>query len=361
MNQAQIKKFSGRYGGYWRDDVLDFCYLTNPYFPSPKTLDALFNDLRRAIKFYPSTQSVIAGYLAGYLGIPHRQLFVSNGGSESITILNRLNPGCMLIPVPAFNEYENNRLNTGAHVRTFDCVEERGFQLDVDAFIAASRRPAIRSALVITPNNPTGNVLSKAEVFHLMEKTRHLDMLVVDESFINFSYEKDKDTSSVLRHLEEYPHVVVLCSMSKDYGIPGLRIGYLASGDPDRITRIRKHSPIWNINVFAEIFLEKLPQLKAEFERSRLKVISSTQKLCAALKTVPFLEPRPTFSNFIFAKVLPPFNSTSLYETLLTRHDIFINDTSNKPNVGKGFVRIASRNDADNGRLVAALRRLRPA
>jgi threonine-phosphate decarboxylase len=358
MKPTQIKKFSGRYGGYWRDNVLDFCYLTNPYFPSQKTLDRLFRELRRAIKFYPSAQSVIAGYLARYLSIPEWQLSVSNGGSESIAILNRLFTGPMLIPVPSFNEYENNRRNTGARVKTFDLTEARGFQLDVGAFVDATRRRGVRSALVITPNNPTGNVLSKAEVFHLMERTRHLEALVVDESFINFSYEKDTDTSSVLKHLTEFPHVVVLCSMSKDYGIPGLRLGYIASGNRDRIALIRRHCPIWNINVFAEIFLEQLPDLKDEFERSRLRVVGSTRKLYAAMKEIPFLEPRPTFSNFIFARVLPPFNSTTLFETLLTSHDIFINDTSNKPNVGRNYVRIASRDDRDNARLVAALRKL---
>jgi threonine-phosphate decarboxylase len=355
MNSREIKQFSNRYGGYWRDNVLDFCYLTNPYFPSNRTLDSLFSELRKAIKFYPSTQSVIAGYLARYLNIPDSQLYVSNGGSESIAVLNRLFPGPMLIPVPSFNEYENNRLHTGAKVITYDLTEDRSFQLDVDDFIAATKRHKIASALVISPNNPTGNVLSKTDVFRLMKSTRHLKLLIIDESFINFSYEKEVDTSSVLKHLAEYPHVAVLSSMSKDFGIPGLRIGYVASGDLDLIRMIRKHSPIWNINVFAEIFLERLSELRPEFERSRLRVIKSTQKLYGELKKVPFLAPQLTYSNFIFAKVNPPFTSTSLFEALLTKHNIFINDTSNKPNVGNRYVRIASRDDHDNALLVKSL------
>jgi threonine-phosphate decarboxylase len=360
MNPVRIKQFTSRYGGYWRDNILDFCYLTNPFFPSEKTLDSLFAEFRRALKFYPSSQPVVAGYLSEFLGIPAHQLYVSNGGCESIALLNRLCKGPMLIPVPSFNEYENNRRHTGGRVRTFGLREENGFALDVNEYVRETKKLAVRTALVVTPNNPTGTIISKADTYRLMEKTRHLDLLIIDESFINFSFLKEADTSSVLKHLGEFPHVAVLSSMSKDFGIPGLRLGYVASGNQQFIRRMRAYSPIWNINVFAEIFLERLAGLKADFERSRKKVIRCTQRLARDLSTISFLRPRPTFSNFIFAEVRAPFTSTSLTRELLAHHNIFINDTSNKAAMGSRFVRIASRDEQDNAFLVQHLKKLEP-
>lgn len=358
MNTNRMDQFVSRYGGYWRDDILDFCYLTNPYFPSQKTMDVLFAELRRAVKFYPSSQRVAAGYLSKYLGVPADSLYVGNGGSECISIMNRLFTGPMLIPVPAFNEYENNRRATGGAVELFHLTEDSGFQLDVEEFVKATRDRRVSSALVISPNNPTGNVIKRDELAYLAENTRHLDLLLVDESFSNFASRGSAHAFSIRRHLPDYPHVAVLSSMSKDYGIPGLRLGYVASGNKELVARVRKFSPIWNINALAEIFLEHLPSLKTEFEHSRVRVIESTRKLYSDLGTVSYLQPCPTYSNFIFTRVLPPFDSTKLFRTLLSKHGIFINDTSNKPNLGRRYVRIASRDDHDNARLVACLKKL---
>jgi len=355
MNERDIKTFTGRYGGYWRDDILDFCYLTNPYFPPDAFIESLFSSLRRALKFYPSTQAVVAGFLADYLDVHPDTLFVGNGGSEGINILNRLFPGPMLIPVPAFNEYENNRIHHNLPTLHFDLTEENRFALDVERFIEETRRRSVSSAVVITPNNPTGNVLTRDEVFFLLENSRHLECLVVDESFVNFSYQEQNDSSSVLQHLDEFPHCCVLASMSKDYGIPGLRLGYVATGNRSTIKTIRQSSPIWNINALAEIFLEKLRFYKEDFEQSRLRVVQTTRELFEQLSCISFLSPFAPKSNFVFSRVDAPFTSQTLTRRLLVDYDLFINDTSNKPHVGERYVRIASRDEHDNKKLVAAL------
>ena len=358
MEPTDLSRFVARYGGYWRDDVLDFCYLSNPYFPSEETVDALLDELRRALRFYPSSQKVCAGYLAETLGVPPERLYVGNGGSECIWLVNHLHPGPMLLPVPAFNEYENNRRSLDAAIELFQVTEDQGFHLDVEAFVAATRGRGATSAVVTSPNNPTGDVLTEDELGYLLEETRHLDRLILDESFTNFVPPGQGHASSALPLLSEHPHVAVLASMSKDLGIPGLRLGYVASSDLELAKHLREAAPIWNINALAEIFLERLPALRAEFDASCTRVLETARVLGRDLGEIPFLEPWPVTSNFVFCKVLPPFDSTELVRVLLAEHGLFVNDCSNKANLGKRFVRIASRDEADNARLVSCLRGL---
>lgn len=358
MEHSGIGSFVARYGGYWRDDVLDFCYLSNPFFPSEETLDELFRELRRAVRFYPSAQKVCAGYLGEYLGLPADWLYVGNGGSECICLVNRLFPGPMLLPVPAFNEYENNRRATGAEVVLFHLTEERGFRLDVERFVEATRTAGVSSAVVTTPNNPTGGVLSRDELAYLWAETRHLDLLLLDESFTNFADVETPRAASSLAALEEHPHVAVLSSMSKDYGIPGLRLGYVASSQPELVTRLARTGPIWNINTMAEIFLERLPAMEAEFERSRVRVIEAVRDLGRGLGACSFLHPAATTANFVFARVSEPFDSTGLVEILFEDHGIFLNDCSNKANLDRRYVRIASRSEEDNATLLRCLSEL---
>jgi histidinol-phosphate/aromatic aminotransferase/cobyric acid decarboxylase-like protein len=358
LDCTDVSRFVSRYGGYWRDDVLDFCYLTNPYFPSEETLDALLRELRGALRFYPSSQRVCAGYLGEALGVPAEWLYVGNGGSECIWLLNHLFPEPMLLPVPGFNEYENNRRALGAETRVFDVTDEDDFHLDVEAFVAATRDQGVSTAVVTSPNNPTGDVLREDELRFLLDETRHLALLVLDESFTDFVAPGEGKAGSALPVLGDHPHVAVLSSMSKDYGLPGLRLGYIASSSPELAPRLREAGPIWNLNALAEIFLERLPQLQAEYEPTRLRVLETTRALGRDLDTISFLRPRPVNSNFVFTEVLEPFDSTGLVRVLLADHGMFVNDCSNKANLGRRFVRIASRGEEDNARLVACLREL---
>ena len=351
-----IKEFTGRYGGYWRDEVLDFCYLANPYFPPRDFLRLLTRSFPRAVKFYPSTHKVVAGFLGRALGLDPDMLFVGNGGSECINVLNHNLTGSLLLPVPAFNEYENNRLNAGLKIRHFGLEEKSGFRVDPEKFIRAAR--SADAAVIISPNNPTGLALGKDELLSVCRGTRRLDRLVVDESFINFSYRDRKKDPTMLGSLGRFPHLAVLASMSKDYGVPGLRIGYIASGDREFIAKLRRNNPIWNINCLSEVFLENLPEFLGDFHRSRIDVIETTAELFKDLGRVPFLRPWPTSANFVFCEVRRPFSSTSLTELLLRKHGIYINDCSNKPGMDRRFVRIASRDRHDNARLVETLEKL---
>jgi histidinol-phosphate/aromatic aminotransferase/cobyric acid decarboxylase-like protein len=351
-----IGAFTGRYGGYWRDDVLDFCYLANPYFPPREFLRLLTRTFPRAVKFYPSTHKVVARFLGRYLGLDPDTLFVGNGGSECINVLNRSLSGSLLLPVPAFNEYENNRLNAGLRVRHFVLEEKAGFRIDPEKFVRAAR--SADAAVIISPNNPTGLALDKDELVSVCRGTRRLDRLVVDESFINFSYRDRKADPTMLGSLGRFPHLAVLASMSKDYGVPGLRIGYIASADREFIAKLRRNNPIWNINCLSEIFLERLPEFRAEFDRSRIAVVETTRELSDGLSRIPFLRPAPTSANFVFCEVLKPFSSTSLTRLLLGKHGIYINDCSNKPGMNRRFVRIASRDRRDNAVLLKTLRHL---
>lgn len=342
---------SSLYGGFWRFGIKDFCYLVNPYFPPDQFMESLKSNLPVLINSYPSTNWYISELLGNAIGLTQDELVIGNGASELISSITRKYVGNIAVPVPSFDEYINRAVNQGKQVSPYALTGE--FDLDMNGFIEHIREHSANSALIINPNNPTGNLVSQAGIYDFLQAVRDLELVIIDESFIEFS--DPESGSSVIDKLSEFPNLVILKSLSKAWGIPGLRLGYAASANEDLIRGIRSDVPIWSINSFAQFFLENINSFQSELLESCNRVRAATDILFKGLSTVPYLRAYPTEANFVFCKVVDKFNSRELTETLLERFGILINDCGGKHGLDQTFVRIASRTEQENRDLIEKL------
>lgn len=348
-----LTQYEYHYGGYWRFPGLrDFCYLVNPYFPPRKMLDQMKYFYEPLLTQYPSgmaTQKLVAGRL---LGIDASYLLVGNGAAELIRTLGHILRGTLAVSIPSFNEY----------VRCFrDCdilelpTAEHGFRLNRKQLLDAAQKADILA--IINPDNPSGSFLTLAELLEILDACKRRQVrCIVDESFIDFAQREVRYTLLEDRLLETYPNLVVIKSISKSYGVPGLRLGVLATSDQALLTQLRGELPIWNINSFAEYFLQIFSRYSRDYWASCDKIAAQRQKLMCQLKEIPNLRVYPSQANYIMCCVEGPVSSKKLATDLLKRHHLLIKDLSEKHGFGgRWYIRIAVKNEADNALLLHAL------
>ncbi|NPE28295.1 histidinol-phosphate aminotransferase family protein [Methanococcoides sp. SA1] len=351
--QESYNFVSSQHGGYWRHAFIDHNYLYNLYFPPEDFFSDITKKIHQLVLNYPIAQKDLAGLVGDLIGQEAEQIVVGNGAAELIKIIAGLNRK-LIVPVPSFNEYAN--ACPPGNVVEF-ALEAPSFQLDVDKFAAEAIRTKAGLAVVVSPNNPTSLLVPKAELIRLVKKLADHDcMLIVDESFIDFAANRDQET---LEHdIETYPNLVIFKSMSKAYGICGIRIGYMLTANSDFAALVRQGLHIWNINGFAEEFLRLAPQYRQKFTESCDKVKADRDHFYKQLQTIPGMTVYPPDANYIFCR-LPDHAASApeITEKLFVTHNMYIKHCQGKtmPESDR-YLRIASRTQTENSKLVEALR-----
>lgn len=351
--QAQrLSLMQERYGGYWRYPRLkDFCYLVNPYFPPirmQEEMKAVYSDLLSA---YPSGMKVNSALASKNTGIRSEWITVGNGAAELIRSLMEKLDGNVGLIRPTFEEY-GHRISDDREV--VFVPDKPDFMYTVDDVISYFGDKEIRNLVLINPDNPSGNYLESKQIIRLLDWTRSKGIrLIYDESFSDFACEAER---SLLKEeiLEQYPELYIVKSMSKSYGVPGLRLGLLAASDKEMIAYLKKDVAIWNINSFAEHFLQILGKYSKEYEISTRKLVKEREWLAEQLAAIPGIRVIPSQANYIMVELMGGISSTKLTERLLVGYDILVKDLSSKTN--GDYLRFAVRNRADNEALVLALR-----
>ena len=349
---SDVRAVSSLYGGFWNFEVQDFCYMTNRYFPPEEFFESLSSRLRTLVTSYPSTNRSLSSLVAGPLGMTPEELVVGNGASELISVITSLRVEHLAIPIPTFDEYRNRAETQGKRVSAYAMGED--FELDVDGFIAHVREARANSVVIVRPNNPTGTLVSTEEVVRMLRAFADLDLVLVDESFLYFAGPDYQDLSAA-GLIHEFPNLVVVSSMSKAYGVPGLRLGYAASGDAQLIARLRAELPIWNVNSLAQFFLERLGGYGSQFADSCAQVRRATQALYRGLRGVPFLEPYPTRGNYVLCRSSSDLTGSEITARLFDEFGVLVNDCSRKRGLDGRFFRIASRTTEENEELIRIL------
>ena len=350
----ELKHLSSLYGGYWSKNVLDFCYMTNRYFPPRRMVDDMQARLPELIGNYPSTNWHLSSLLAAQVGLTHNELVVGNGASELINAIVSRFVRRLAVPIPTFDEFVNRAKILDREV--FPFALPKSFDLEIDSFIEHTRSTGSDSALLIRPNNPTGNYLSKSALVYFLDRMKSLNLVLVDESFLDFV--DAEQNPSALDLINEYPNLIVLKSLSKNYGIPGIRLGYAATGNAERLTALREDLPIWSINSFAQYFLEEMGDYREEYVESCRRVREATHNLVRGLAEVPYLHPYPTQGNFVLCSILHGFTGQEVMERLFEDSRVLVNNCGSKNGLEGNFIRVACRNEEDNNHLVEALKRM---
>ena len=357
--QDVLRKYYGRYGGFWRfPQMLDFCYLVNPYFPSRRLKDELRANFDTLLTEYPSGMKVNTLIASKCFGVSEPYIVPGNGAAELIKVLMEGTEGQTGFIRPTFEEYPN-RFDKTQQV-TF-VPQNEDYRYSADDLMAFFADKGIQTLMLINPDNPSGNFIPKADVLRLADWCEQRGIrLVVDESFVDFS--EDWANNSLLSDetLEAHPRMVVMKSISKSYGVPGLRLGIMAAADKTLIARVKREVSIWNLNSFAEFFMQIYNKHEKDYERACEKFIAERADFERQLRSIPYLRVMPTQANYFLCEVLPPYTAGGIVVRTLKQHNILTRDCSQKPGLApdKQYMRIAVRNHEDNTRLVEALKKL---
>lgn len=354
-----LNKYYGRYGGFWRfPKMLDYCYLVNPYFPSSRIVDEMQANFRTLLTEYPSGMKVNTLLASKCWGVKEEYIIPGNGAAELIKALMENVKGKVGVVRPTFEEYPN-RLDE-SRVEAF-VPQNRDFRYGTDDLMNYFGEHKVDTLLLINPDNPSGNFIPKANVLELANWCgQNGTRLIVDESFVDFS--EDWETNSLLENeiLEAFPHLMVMKSISKSYGVPGLRLGIMASSDKALIAKMKKSVSIWNINSFAEFFMQIYTKYEKDYKRACLKFQQVRKEFEEGLSSIPFLHVMPTQANYFFCEVLPPYSSNEIVISMLKKHNILMSSCSAKKAIQPNkYMRIAVRTSEDNNRLVEALRSIK--
>ncbi len=344
---------SGEYGSYWRYGVVDHSYIYNPYFPTADFLERLKDDFGTIVKEYPAGQQSLTRATGLAFDLSPDRLVIANGASELIKVVCGQTTANVAVSVPSFNEYEN--ATDAAHLVRVE-LKPPAFELDVDAVMDGAREGRARIVVIVSPNNTTSLAVPRRELLKLCSELEGLGtLMVLDESFVDFS--EDPEQFSLAAEVPRRPNLVIVKSLSKVYGIAGLRLGYLYSDNASVVNTTRRALPIWNVNGFAEAFLRLLPRYRAEFAASCRQVRADTLKLFGMLAAIPGGHAYPPQANFVFWRLPGQVTSGALVSRLFAEHHLLIKDCGEKTmREGGHYVRIAARTPDANRRLVAAIR-----
>ena len=353
-----LRRFNYRYGGHWRfPKMLDYCYLVNPYFPTPRMKDELRANFDTLLTEYPSGMMVMQLLAGKYFGVRQEYTVVGNGAAELIKSLMEHTEGRIGVVYPTFEEYPH-RLNSEQVVSYFP--DNRDLKYTEDDLMAFFGRKDIATLLLINPDNPSGNFIPKSGLLRLCEWSKAQGVrLIIDESFVDFSDGFEQNSMIMNDILEQYPQLVVMKSISKSYGVPGLRLGVMVSADRELTDWVKRDVAIWNINSFAEFYLQIFGKYEEDYKRACYQFIAERNRFEKLLREIPYLRVIPSQANYFCMEVTDRFTSAELTERLLADYEIMVKDCNSKNYLqGRNYIRVSVRDTEDNNQLIRALKEL---
>lgn len=357
-DEKLLKQFYSRYGGYWRyPDMLDYCYLVNPYFIRSAIIKEMQSFFPILVSEYPSGMYVNSRLASECWNIKQEYIIVGNGAAELIKVIMENLEGKVGMVRPTFEEYPNRMPDE--QIITF-VPQNDTFRYDTDDLIRQFTQNPVDTLLLINPDNPSGNFIQMGDLHKLAKWCEKKRMrFILDESFVDFSVGYKNNSFIHNDILEQYPHMCVIKSISKSYGVPGLRLGILCSADVAMIDKMKKQVSIWNINSFAEYFMQIYPKYREEYLHACDQFIQAREDFEVELKKIPFIKVMPSQANYFFLEVLPPYKPKELCAILLKRYNILVSACHAKKGIEPNrYMRIAIRNHGDNEKFINALKEL---
>ena len=317
VEDEKVRLIQSRYGGYWRyPKLLDFCYLVNPYYPPKKMKEELRANFDILLTEYPSGMKVNSLLAAKNFDVHQENILVGNGAAELIkSLMSRLNGTTGFIR-PTFDEYPNryDRENSVDFV-----PENQDYSYTADDVMNYFEDKNIQNLIVVNPDNPSGNYIPKADLLRMISWAENKKInLVIDESFADFS-DEENNTLIAQDILDGSPHLYVMKSISKSYGVPGLRLGVLASGDTETIQFMKKDVAIWNINSFAEFYMQIEEKYRKDYVSGLKKLRKERARFAEELKQIKGIRVIPSQANYIMVELDQNISPKELLKPLLIK------------------------------------------
>ena len=350
--EEKVALLQSRYGGYWRyPQLIDFCYLVNPYFPPKRMVDELKASFDVLLTQYPSGMKVNSLLAGRNFDVHAENIVLGNGAAELIKALMERLEGKTGFIRPTFEEYPN-RYDKSNSVCFYP--KNENFSYTADDVMSFFGDKEIKNLVIVNPDNPTGNYIQKKDLLRMVAWAEEKGItLVIDESFVDFADELDS-TLITQEILDAHKSLYVMKSISKSYGVPGLRLGVLASGDVETVSAIKKDVAIWNINSFAEFYMQIYEKYAKDYVKAMKLFRAERARFATGLSKIEGVRVIPSQANYFMLELTGGMTSAELTKKLMLNHNLFIKDLSGK--TGGEFIRIAIRNKQDNNKLLAALK-----
>jgi len=353
--KEKLINFQKRYGGYWRfHGLMDYCYLVNPYYPPKKMIEKINYFSKELLINYPSgqnTECINAGRLLN--DIDEKYLAVGNGAAELINALGRIVKGKMYVSKSVFNEYV--RCFENSEINVFD-MNNNDFKYNLDEIHKSIKKNDI--ICIVNPDNPTGAFIKYNDIIEIIDECKKENkFLIFDESFIDFTNSNDRYTLIRSDILDKYDNLVVIKSISKSYGIPGLRLGVLATSNRNLLEQIKMRLAIWNINSFGEYYLQIANLYKKEYKEACDKISIERERFINDLRKINGIKVYDSEANYVLCD-LGDYDSTEIAIKLLEKN-IFIKDLKTKDAFkNMNYIRLAIRTTEENKLLVKELKQV---
>ena len=348
----RLDKIQYRYGGYWRYPKLtDFCCPINSFYPPQKMKDEIVASFNSLVTQYPSGNEVNSLLAGKIYGIDHNMVIVGNGIPELIReIMNQVH-GKVGIIQTAFNEY-TRRVQDEKIVYTPDSED---FSYTVNDLIRYFSKQKVDSLIISNPDNSSGNFILRDDMEQLVQWCDNNGItIVVDESFIDYA----EWSYSLLEEdvLAKYKKLVVIRSISEPHGMPGIRLGILASADQEIIDHIRQNISIWNVNSIAEFYMQIFEKYKKQYLISLAEIIKERKRFIEQLSLIEGIRVIESQSNHLMVEITNGLTARDVTKMLLNECNILVKDLSVKRmNINHQYIRIAIRSSKENDNFVCCL------
>lgn len=334
---------------------VDACFLSNPY-----ATELFFNELNKdlietgdifkIIEYYPAQNNAIAKLLGKTLNLPADNIFICNGAIEGIqAVLHRFVKDSIIVPIPTFSSYYEYVQDLDIKCYLFETRKENDYSLDLEKYSEHIKKNDIKNCVIINPNNPDGNWISKDKLLSFIKENSHLDNIIIDESFIHFTSDVNNEIATIGNNITDYPNLIIIKSLSKDFGIAGIRAGYVLMNN-SKVHALLKNGYLWNSSGLAEYFFKKYSNenFRKQYEKQRLRYIGETEDFYYKLNTIEGLHIIKSNSNFFLAEITSGMTSEELFMELLFNDHVYVRDCSDKIGLSGNYVRIASRTKEEN-------------
>lgn len=351
----KVRKYLQRYGGYWRYPAMrDFCYLVNPYFPNERFMNEMKSNFDVLVREYPSGMAVNSLLAGHFFGVRTENICVGNGTAELIKSLMENISGNIGMVYPTFEEYPHRKKDV--EVIPYYVVDN-DFDYSVDDIMSYYEGKDISAIVLVNPDNPSGHFISKKDILRLEDWCRSKGRkLIVDESFIDFVEDDEWHTLLDMEVLLNHPSLIVLKSISKSFGVAGLRLGVIATADTDLIAFMKKDVAIWNINSFAEYYLQIIEKYRDDYYEAMEKFKEVRRRYLDKLSKIKGFKVYPSQANYVMCHIENSVTSTELADILLNRYNVLIKNLASKEGLNKGnYVRLSVKSDEENDYIVNAL------
>ena len=333
------------------DQLIDFSANINPLGFSPRVKKVLLQN-QGAILHYPDRGAYdLVCQLARYHAIPTHSILAGNGSTELIFLLPRvLRPKRVLLVVPTFSEYETSIRNVNGQVFYFKTFEKDQFCINAERLLRELRK-GYDTLYICNPGNPTGGLTPHDVLLDVVKYARvKATRVIIDETFVDFN-----ESQSLKYQINKYENLYILRSMTKFFGLPGLRAGYVISSEKN-IVKLRAQQEPWTMNVLAQYASIESLKDRQFIKRTIVYVKEARQKLIAELNKFPCLKIFPSAANYLLLKFesSAPITVPRLYERLLQK-GIIIRKCDSFEGLDERFFRIAVRKNSENGRLIKEL------